>query len=164
MSRAVATLFGVGHLRPGPGSWGSAVAVAAAWPLHALGGFPGFAAATLAVFLLGWWATEAATRGQADHDPGEIVIDEVAGQWVALWPVSAGLWAAGADPWTFPWPGWVSAFLLFRLFDIYKPGPVGWADRRGDALGTMLDDILAGLMAAVGVGLLAWLFHAVFVF
>jgi phosphatidylglycerophosphatase A len=59
------------------------------------------------------------------------------------------------------WPGWVAAFVLFRLFDITKPGPVGWADRRGDALGVMLDDVIAGVFAAVGVVILAGLSHAV---
>jgi phosphatidylglycerophosphatase A len=54
------------------------------------------------------------------------------------------------------------AFVAFRLFDIWKPGPIGWADRRGDALGVMLDDILAGVAAALCVILGAWLAHGVF--
>ncbi len=161
MSRLVATLFGIGNLRPGPGTWGSAAAVALAWPIHALGGFPALAIATLFVFAVGWWSVAGATRGSSDHDPSEIVIDEVVGQWIALWPLSAGLWAAGVSGWTFPWPGWVSAFLLFRLFDIWKPGPVGWADRRGDVGGTMLDDVFAGVLAALVVGVLGWVAHEV---
>ena len=64
--------------------------------------------------------------------------------WIALWPLSAGLWHAGADPWVFPWPGWVGAFLMFRLFDVWKPGPVGWADRQPGAMGVMLDDVDRG--------------------
>ena len=158
---AVATFGGVGLLRPGPGTWGSAVAVALAWPIHALTGFPGLAIATVAVFAAGIWATVAATAGSADHDPGEIVIDEVAGQWIALWPLSAGLWAAGAEPWVFPWPGWVGAFLLFRLFDIRKPWLVGRLDRRKDVWGTMLDDVIAGAMAAVVVAVAAAVSHGV---
>ena len=67
---------------------------------------------------------------------------------MALWPLSAGLWLSGADAWNFPWPGWVCAFVAFRIFDMWKPWPVSWADRRKDALGVMLDDLLAGLMAA----------------
>jgi phosphatidylglycerophosphatase A len=59
------------------------------------------------------------------------------------------------------WPGWVTAFLAFRLFDIWKPGPIGWADRRGDALGVMLDDILAGLAAALCVMAGAAISHGV---
>jgi len=164
VSRLFATFFGIGLLPQVPGAqgtWGSAAAIPVAWGLHGLGGFPLFAAATVIVTLGGWWATALATRGSDDHDPSEIVIDEVAGVWIALWPLSAGLWHAGAGAWVFPWPGWVAAFVLFRVFDITKPGPVGWADRRGDALGVMLDDVIAGVMAAVCVGIGAYVAHAV---
>jgi len=159
MSRLVATVFGVGNLRPAPGTWGSAAAIPLAWGLHGLGGFPLFGAATIIVFFVGWWATAAATRGQSNHDPSEIVIDEVAGQWIALWPLSAGLWFAGAAPWLFPYPGWVGAFLLFRLFDIWKPGPVGWADGMNTPLGVMLDDVIAGVFAAIIVSIAAAVAH-----
>jgi len=160
MSRFIATFFYVGLLRPAPGTWGSAVAIPVAYVLHGLGGFPLLAIATIGVFFLGWWATLEATRGKDDHDPSEIVIDEVAGQWIALWPVSLGLWMASVDPWTFPWPGWVTAFVFFRLFDIWKPGPVGWADRRSDAFGVMMDDVIAGVMAACVVAGAAAIAHA----
>ncbi|MEE9428642.1 MAG: phosphatidylglycerophosphatase A [Paracoccaceae bacterium] len=151
MSRFIATFFYVGLLRPAPGTWGSLAAIPLAWVIHALFGFPTFALATVVLFFVGWWATANATRGKDDHDPSEIVIDEVVGQWIALWPLSIGLWHAGADPWIFPYPGWVVGFLMFRLFDIWKPGPVGWADRRNDAFGVMFDDVIAGLLAALVV-------------
>jgi len=151
MSRLIATVFFVGLLRPAPGTWGSLAAIPLAWVIHSLWGFPAFAAITVVVFFIGWWATYAATRGTDDHDPSEIVIDEVVGQWIALWPLSAGLWFVAADPWVFPYPGWIVAFLMFRLFDIWKPGPVGWADRRSDAFGVMFDDVIAGIMAALVV-------------
>ena len=156
----IATFFGAGHLRPAPGTWGSLAALPAAWALHALGGFPLLAAATALVFALGWWATVQLTRGAADEDPDEIVIDEVAGQWLALWAVSWPAWAHGL-PVLALWPGWVAAFVLFRLFDIWKPGPVGWADRRGGAFGVMLDDVIAGAFAGMCVVLLAGLWHGV---
>ncbi len=159
MNRAIATLFGIGYLKPAPGTWGSAAAVALAWLVHGLGGFPLLCLLTIAIFFAGWRAAASMTRGLADHDPGEIVIDELVGQWIALWPLSAGLWFAGAEPWVFPWPGWIGAFLLFRLFDVRKPWLVGWADRRGDAIGLMLDDVLAGLMAAVVVAVAAGVAH-----
>ena len=111
------------------------------------------------VFLLGWWATVAETKGKEDHDPGEIVIDEVAGQWIALWPLSLGLWMISADPAVFPYPGWFGGFVLFRLFDILKPWPVSWADRQPTALGVMLDDVLAGILAALCVTALAAIAH-----
>ena len=158
-ARLVATVGGVGLLRPAPGTWGSAVAVPTAWVLHGVGGFPLLLAATLAVFAAGVWAVGAMTRGTADHDPSEAVIDEVAGMWIALWPLSAGLWFAGAEPWLFPWPGWVGGFLLFRALDIWKPGPVGWADRMNTPLGTVLDDVIAGAIAAVLVAAAAAVAH-----
>jgi len=57
------------------------------------------------------------------------------------------------------WPGWITAFLAFRFFDITKFGPIGWADRRGDALGVMLDDVIAGIFAAVVVVVFAGISH-----
>jgi phosphatidylglycerophosphatase A len=124
------------------------------------GGALVFTGLTLAVFGLGWWATAVSTKGQTNHDPSEIVIDEVLGQWIALLPLAWGAARAGV-PVEALWPGWVAAFILFRLFDIWKPGPVGWADRRQDALGVMLDDAIAGLLAAIGVMGLAALAHGV---
>lgn len=162
MSKLVATVFGIGYLRPASGTWGSLAAIPVAWLLHVYVGFPGFALATIAVFALGWWATAEMTRGSDNHDPSEIVIDEVVGQWIALWPLSAGLWHAGVDPWIFPYPGWVGAFLMFRLFDIWKPGPVGWADRRNDPYGVMVDDVFAGALAALVVAIAAGIAHGVF--
>jgi len=160
IARIVASVGGVGFLRPAPGTWGAAVALAAGYGLHAAGGPVAVVLATLAATLAGWWATAEATRGAPDKDPGWIVIDEVAGQWLTLWPVSAGAAAAGVEGWRL-WPGWLAAFVLFRLFDIWKPGWVGRADRRGDALGVMLDDLVAGVFAALGVAALAALSHGV---
>ena len=158
MMRAIATLGPIGHFRPGPGTRGSAAAIVLAWAIHARGGFGLFFAATLAVTGLGWWAVSEATRGQTDKDPSEIVIDEVAGQWIALWPVSLGAQMAGTDFWAL-WPGIVTAFVAFRLFDILKPGPVGWADRQEGAFGVMADDLIAGWLAAMVVAVLAVIAH-----
>lgn len=163
MSRLITTFFGVGLLKPAPGTWGSAAAIPVAYGLHVLGSFPLLVLATLVVIFVGWWATMIETRGKENDDPSEIVIDEVVGQWIALWPVSAGMMYISADPWLFPYPGWIVAFLAFRLFDIWKIGPIGWADRLHSPLGVMLDDVLAGLLAAVVVGASAYVAHAVFV-
>jgi len=159
MSKLIATVFGVGYLKPAPGTWGSLVALPLFWVIHVFLGGPWAAlVATIAVTLIGWWAIKQATDGADDHDPSEIVIDEVAGQWVALLPLSFGAAAMGADILAL-YPGWIAAFILFRLFDIWKPGPVGWADRRCDAFGVMFDDIIAGAMAAIVTVGLAGLSH-----
>lgn len=158
IARMIATVCGVGYLRPAPGTWGSAVALPFAWLIHVVGGFPLLLIAIVAGFAKGWWATAQMTAGQTDHDPSEIVIDEVVGQWIALVPLSYAAWDRGMDILVM-WPGWIAAFVLFRLFDIWKPLWVGRADRRGDALGVMLDDVIAGVFAAIGVLVLAVLVH-----
>lgn len=161
LSRAICTLFGVGHLRPAPGTWGSAVAVALGVLIHGLGHFPLLAAATIAVTGWGFWAVERELSHRPGDDPSEIVIDEVAGQWLALSFASCGFWLAGLDSWRFPWPGWLAAFAFFRLFDIWKPWLVGRADRRNDTAGVMLDDLWAGVFAGVCVVIAAGLSHGV---
>lgn len=158
MAKLIGTVLGVGYIRPAPGTWGSLVALPWAWLLHILGGFPLLLLGVVAAFLKGWWATAQMTSGSEDHDPSEIVVDELVGQWIALLPLSYAAWSMGINVLAM-WPGWIAAFALFRFFDILKPGPVGWADRRGDALGVMLDDVIAGIFAALGVLVLAGLYH-----
>jgi phosphatidylglycerophosphatase A len=160
ISHLIATVFGIGYLRPAPGTWASLLALPLAWGLHLVGGPLLLVAAIILAFGLGWWATNLETKGKADHDPSEIVIDEVAGQWLAFLPVSIGAAHVGANLLSL-WPGFVFAFLFFRLFDIWKPGPIGRADRRNDALGVMQDDILAGFAAAICVVGSAYLYHEV---
>ncbi len=158
MMRLIATVGGVGYLRPAPGTWGSLAALPLAWGLHSLGGFWLFFVATGLLTLLGYWATQAMTADQSEKDPSEIVVDEVVGQWIALWPVSLGAQVAGANVLAL-WPGILSAFVLFRLFDILKPGPVGWADDQPGAFGVMADDVIAGWLAALLVAVLAAVAH-----
>jgi phosphatidylglycerophosphatase A len=159
MTEGIATLFGIGHLRPAPGTWGSLAALVLALPLIWLGGIWLLALALALVIPLGLWATEGEIEATGDTDPAQVVIDEVAGQWVALIPVALGCSWVGVGPLAL-WPGLIAAFLAFRLFDIWKPGAVGRADQRGDALGVMADDLIAGAYAAVTVSLLAVLGHA----
>ena len=152
MNRLIATFFGVGYLRPAPGTWGSLAALPVAWALNELGGMPLVLVALALAILGGWWATAAFTAARADKDPSEVVIDEVAGQWIALLPVFIGASHAGVQTLAL-WPGWITAFVAFRLFDITKPGLVGWADRLVGPLGVMLDDIIAGVMVALAMAL-----------
>jgi phosphatidylglycerophosphatase A len=131
LPRFLASMGGVGFLRPAPGTWGSLVVLPLAWA----GPWACLAAAVL-FSLMGWWAL--ARLPEAHQDPSWVVVDEGAGQSLAL----AALPAAGGVA------GVLLAFLLFRAFDILKPGPVGWADRRKGATGVMLDDLIAGALAA----------------
>ncbi|HET8898830.1 MAG TPA: phosphatidylglycerophosphatase A [Rhodanobacteraceae bacterium] len=131
-----------------PGTVGSLAALLPWLALRQLP-WPGYLAVLVLAFVLGVWACGKAGKaiGVADH--GAYVWDEFVGQWLALLPC---LWLPG---W---W--WVAlSFGLFRLFDILKPGPVGWADRAcHGGFGVMLDDALAGLMAALTLALaIAWL-------
>jgi phosphatidylglycerophosphatase A len=134
VARLIASGFGTGFAPFAPGTAGSLAALAlGAWMLTG----PAWVLwlAIITATLLGLWAIGPA--GGTD-DPGWVVADEFVGQWISLLPLSH------------PSPmGLVAAFALFRLFDITKPGPVGWADRQHGAFGVMADDVIAGVMAAV---------------
>lgn len=132
LSRAVASGFGLGRIPAAPGTAASLAACLAgarvSKPMLA-----GFAAA---VTIGGWVAARRAVRDR-EADPSWVVVDEIAGQWIAMLGAPAGSRVGAA-----------AAFGLFRLLDIAKPGPVGWADRKGGAAGIMGDDIIAGALAA----------------
>ena len=148
MSRWISIFFGVGLLRPAPGTWGSAVAVVLGLVILRYLGFPVLVTATVAVTVLGFWAVGRELAEHPGTDPSEIVIDEVAGQWIALLFPAAAFWWRGSTDWM-PYPAWVAAFVFFRLFDIWKPWIIGRADRRTDSAGVMLDDLWAGLFAGI---------------
>lgn len=156
--KLIASFFGAGYLRPAPGTWGSLAALPVGYGILLAGGFWLLVAATVLAFGLGMIATQRVIAGQDDHDPSWVVIDEVVGQWIALFPVGYGAAMMGIELWQL-YPGWISAFVLFRLFDIWKPWLVGWADRMGGALGVMLDDVIAGVFAAIATIALAAVAH-----
>ena len=159
VSRAVAIGFGLGRLRPAPGTWGSAAAIGVGLAIYHAGQFWALAFATLAATLAGFWAVGHELRGRPGEDPAEFVIDEVAGQWLALSFPAFGFWWAVPDATMIAPAGWITAFLAFRLFDIRKPWVIGRADRRHDPAGVMIDDLLAGLFAGIATVILAALFH-----
>jgi phosphatidylglycerophosphatase A len=140
----VASFGGSGLSPVAPGTVGSAVALVLGMALLALE--PALLPLAAAVATMGGlWAVQAC---QLEGDPGWVVIDEVAGQWIALLPLA--LLPPGAE-WNLP--SLALAFLAFRALDILKPGPVGWADRQEGAAGIMADDVIAGLLAAALVRL-----------
>ena len=158
-STVVASVFGIGYFQVAPGTVMSAVAV----PLAILiaihgGGGVGLLAASIAVFAIGVLACADHVRSTGRQDPSECVIDELAGQWLAC--AFAVLPFGGLRSDTISLPAFALAFGLFRLFDIWKPWPVSWADKKTTALGVMLDDVLAGVLAAICVSALAWYAHS----
>lgn len=158
--RLVATVLGLGRLRPAPGTWASAAAIAAGIGIDRIGGFPLLALATAIAIVAGFWACFRFVP--PGTDPSEVVIDEVAGQWITLLFPVAAFWNMGLTNWAVvAYPGWVASFLFFRLFDIWKPWLIGRADRRGDAVGVMLDDLIAGVFAGIAVIIAAGISHGV---
>lgn len=134
----VATWFGAGLLPKIPGTWGSIAALPFAWVIAEAWGGRGLLIAAAAATVAGIWAAGVFCDRSGDNDPQTVVIDEVAGQWLTL---SAGALTFG---------DFVLGFLLFRLFDIWKPWPANWADRNlHGGWGVMLDDVAAGGYAAI---------------
>lgn len=134
----LATWGGSGLMRPAPGTWGSIAALPFGIALLFFGGMPALLAGLAVVLIVGLWACREIERMTGDHDASYIVIDEVAGIFIALIP-------AGLSPLSV-----LAAFVLFRFFDILKPWPVSWLDRElPGAWGVMLDDVMAGIYAAL---------------
>ncbi len=141
----IATGFGSGLSPFAPGTAGS---LAALLPWLALRELPPtcYAIAVVLAFALGLWVCDWAVKTLRIADPGAVVWDEFVGLWIALapllWLQAGWLWVAGG-------------FILFRIFDIAKPWPVSWADRKvGGGLGVMLDDVFAGAYAGIALTIL----------
>ncbi len=125
--------WGWSGLLPGaPGTWGSLFTLPFAWLIAGTWGPSALFVAAAVAFLIGLWASGRYLLNSKSKDPGTIVIDETAGQFLALALVPVELW----------W--YVAGFVLFRAADILKPWPASWADRSlSGALGVMTDDIFA---------------------
>lgn len=141
LSGWVAVWFGAGLAPVASGTAGSLAALPLGWLIlwaTAPSGWLWLALAAVLLFPVGVWAATRHDRATGGHDSSEIVVDEVVGQWLALLPAAWSVW------WHI-----LLAFVLFRLFDVLKPWPVGWADRQlPGGWGVMTDDVLAGLWAA----------------
>ena len=137
----LATCFGIGWSPVAPGTVASAVAVPLGAAL-ALLGWPALAVGSVLVTLVGIWACTAHAKKRGAKDPSECVIDEVAGQWIALVPVA--IEGTGLS-----WRPLAMGFFLFRLFDILKPWPLRRLERLPGGAGIMMDDVGAGAIAAL---------------
>lgn len=139
VARLFVSGFGTGYSPLAPGTAGSLLALLLG-TLLMLASPPALPVAAIAATFGGVWAIRAA---RVEGDPGWVVIDEIAGQWIAMLALPRPTWL-----------GLLAAFALFRLLDILKPGPVGWADRQGGAVEVMADDVIAGAIAAIVLSLL----------
>ena len=131
------TICYVGHIPFAPGTFGSLVALIAWYYLKPFLSDPLFLLTTGAIFFFGIVVTDILITVWDDEDPKQVVIDEWVGMWISLYLV----------PHSIKWG--LIAFLLFRIFDIFKPGPVQAMDDMHDATGVMMDDVVAGVLACL---------------
>ena len=135
IANLIAGVAGLHRLGPAGGLIVAALAIPFAWVAHWLGGFPLVAIGTLIGCAK---IVYAAPRASVP-----MIGDRAVGMWLALWPLSGGLWFAGVAPHIFPWPGWIGAFLMFNIALLIPP------IRRLHARHTLVDDLTAGALAAV---------------
>jgi phosphatidylglycerophosphatase A len=144
----IATGFGSGLSPYAPGTVGSAVALLPWMALFELS-LPIYVLVIMFTFALGVWACGWVADKLHIADPQIAVWDEFVGLWIALIPL---FWLHGGWIWVF------AGFILFRIFDIAKPWPVSWADRNlSGGLGVMLDDVFAGIYAAIALAVVMWI-------
>jgi phosphatidylglycerophosphatase A len=140
LSKALATVFGIGRIPIASGTFGSAAAIPFAYVLM-LFGWQAIALAALAGTMVGVWACGKHCVTCNLSDPSDCVLDEVVGQWIALVPLAV-------FSHTLNWRAYLAGFLLFRLLDIAKLWPLSAAERLPGGYGVMADDVLAGIITA----------------
>lgn len=152
IATSLATWFGCGYVPKAPGTAGSLGGLAVAWVLIRILDVPPVFFLLLALVALypfiwaaGVVARETQTPGQLKNDPQIVVADEVAGQWITL---------AGAAH--LHWRSWLLAFVLFRLFDIWKPWPVRQLEQLPGGTGIVMDDVMAGIYGALVLFAAGW--------
>lgn len=137
----IVTWFHAGRIRPASGTWGSLAAWPFCWIIKYMGGLPLVFLAIIATFAAGYWAVGQYARHSKQPDPSEVVIDEVIGMLILWLAVPADSFALA-----------LLGFACFRVFDAFKRGPVGWCDKNIKGTpGVIIDDMVAGLMAAAVV-------------
>lgn len=146
VATAIATWFGAGFLPFVPGTWGSAATLPVVEILFRAVGLWGIAGLAVAAALVGIPAADVVSKKRGVSDPSEVVIDEFAGQAISTFPVY--LLVPRARPLLFGGAVFVS-FFLFRVIDVWKPGPVRKLESLPGGLGIMADDLLGGVIVAV---------------
>ena len=137
LAELIGTVVYVGRMPIVPGTWGSLVALLVWYIIKPAISAPLFLLITGGIFFVGIATAEILIKAWDDTDPKAIVIDEWVGMWIALYLV----------PHDIKWG--LIAFLFFRLFDILKPGPIQLMDDMHDAIGVMMDDVAAGILACL---------------
>lgn len=145
----IATVGGSGYLPWAPGTWGTLAAMPFGILAMLILPYNWFFTSIAILFLLGVWSSYILLKDSVENDPGYIVIDEAVGIWIALLPTNLD------------YRYWILAFIFFRLFDIAKPWPISWLDqnikgtRFVNAIGIIIDDVLAGIFTAICIYLLS---------
>lgn len=136
----LATWFGSGLLRPASGTIGSIAAIPFGYAIAVYTGATGLALAAVLLFIIGTIAADRYGKKSGTVDDQSIVVDEVVGIWIAALPAADNISL------------WFTAFLLFRLFDVWKPWPASYFDKRSrGGFDVMMDDVIAGFFALLGV-------------
>ncbi len=136
--------FGVGLSPIAPGTFGTLVAIPLYWLMQPLA-LPWYLLLVVVISLVGIWLCGASAKQLGLHDPAGVVWDEIAGFLITMIAAPSG------------WKWILIGFILFRLFDIWKPWPIRWADQKvAGGLGIMLDDIIAGIYALIGLQTIAY--------
>ena len=136
--------FGSGALPFAPGTMGTLVAIPLYLVLQLLS-VPIYTLILAAMILIGFWICEVADKAAGVHDHSSIVWDEIVGFLLTMWAVDAS------------WETVLLGFLLFRLFDIWKPWPISWMNNKiGGGVGVVVDDLMAGVFAAIVLHFIIW--------
>jgi len=138
------TVFYSGYFPFFPGTFASIISLILGVLFFKVFGLISFLLVTAILFLVGWWCCKKIISSHKNKDPSEIVIDELVGQWISIIPIFYFLDRQVITFSSFPYLELIFAFIIFRIFDIVKIGPILWADSLKSGLGIMLDDCLAG--------------------
>lgn len=140
----ISTWFGVGLFRPAPGTMGSLAAMPIGYGIVMLTGNSGLLLCAILLLIVGTRFATIYGKKSGVKDDQSIVVDEVVGMWIAAVPAGTNIGL------------WLIAFLLFRFFDIWKPWPASYFDKKSkDGFGVMMDDVVAGIYALLGVSIVA---------